>query len=716
MRFIRFVWLPLLLLFVVGCGEPTVTAYTSADCGGCHQIQQSEWTGSHHARAMTEPAPSTVKGRFGNRTTPVSAQHMGLAADFFQEPQGDRTTYLVRLRRGDQVEQYAIAYTFGFYPLQQYLIAGERGKFQVFPFAWDDRPEAEGGQRWFTQYPDEDIRTDDRLHWQQPLQTWNGMCADCHSDGLKRNYDLKSDSFATTFKSINVDCLSCHDDKSRPHQEAPTAAVAASGGWHREVGQSTAHWQGPDRDNRFMDTCFACHSLRSPLTDGFSSDRAYLDQFKPNQQQTPGYYPVSQIREEVYVYGSFLQSRMFANGVNCLDCHNPHSLKLNVEGNGLCTKCHGPEVFDTVDHHGHAAASSGSQCTSCHMPQRNFMVVDERADHRFNVPRPDWTGEYGVPNACNQCHTDESPEWAATAWNRWHGGFKPRPAERAYLELQSGKAVTLQQHLATINDKSLPVIKRATALALLANRNDNPAPSQLSAYVSHENPLLRYAAAMAAARLDPRQKSELLLPLLTDPVAAVRLEAVTQLLGSPVPAEKRTLFETEVARLFAVNDQAGWRAEGRLNNGLFAAQLGRLADAERYYQGAIGIEPYFPAAYVNLADLYRATGEPKKEEDLYRQALQKLPGSALLRYAHGLFLVRKSSYELAATELAQAHELEPANPQFTYAYALVLDRNGRLGDAIAVLHKALKDPAQEQTLLPLYQQLSAKCSQQPDCH
>ncbi len=222
------------------------------------------------------------------------------------------------------------------------------GGYQVLPFAWDSRVKDQGGQRWYHNYQNEEIKPADRLHWRQPLQNWNGMCADCHSDGLKRNYDLDKNQFSSTFTNINVGCLSCHGEMSETHisqqqtkqQTKQSSTVATKqGAWHRTAGQNTAKWQGEKRDNSFMDQCFTCHALRAPLTDGIDPKKPFLDQFSPQLIQAPNYHVGGQIKEEVYVYGSFLQSKMYANGVNCIDCHDQHTMKIKIPGNGLCLPC-----------------------------------------------------------------------------------------------------------------------------------------------------------------------------------------------------------------------------------------------------------------------------------------------------------------------------------------------------------------------------------------
>ena len=54
------------------------------------------------------------------------------------------------------------------------------------------------------------------------------------------------------------------------------------------------------------------------------------------------------MQDEVYNYGSFKQSKMFAAGVTCSDCHDPHSDKLKVSGDGVCLQCHAPDKYATA--------------------------------------------------------------------------------------------------------------------------------------------------------------------------------------------------------------------------------------------------------------------------------------------------------------------------------------------------------------------------------
>ncbi len=138
------------------------------------------------------------------------------------------------------------------------------------------------------------------------------------------------------------------------------------------------------------------------------------------------YHPDGQILDEVFEYGSFVQSKMFRMGVRCTDCHDAHTLKLRKEGNGVCLQCHAAPAYDDARHHFHkkewkGRPSEGALCVSCHMPKSPFMVVHMRADHSIRVPRPDLTKDIGVPNACSGCHEDKPLSWVSDAYDKWYG-------------------------------------------------------------------------------------------------------------------------------------------------------------------------------------------------------------------------------------------------------------------------------------------------------
>ena len=107
------------------------------------------------------------------------------------------------------LHDYEIAYTFGVYPLQQYLIEFPGGRYQALGIAWDTRPKDQGGQRWFHLYPDQQLNPTIRCIGPGPTRTGTS-CAECHSTDLHKNYDLAANIYATTWSEIDVACEGCH--------------------------------------------------------------------------------------------------------------------------------------------------------------------------------------------------------------------------------------------------------------------------------------------------------------------------------------------------------------------------------------------------------------------------------------------------------------------------------------------------------------------------
>lgn len=289
--------------------EPRALEYVGrATCERCHFTEAAAWAGSDHDRAMSWPSE-------------------GLLADFTSVP-------------GEPLAAN-IEYGFGFEPLQQYLVATERGRLQVLPFAWDARPEAEGGQRWFEPNPDA------AQHWRGPAYNWNHACAECHSTGVHEGYDADHNVFRTTFAEPDVSCESCHGRGSEHVRWASrdrTRAIpnygfefelrgASLGAWRFLPGKATAERIADAPLANELDVCARCHSRRSQIYEDHPRGASLLDTHVPALIEPPLYFDDGQIREEVYEYGSFLQSKMHGAGVTCSDCHEPHGTRLRAPGN-----------------------------------------------------------------------------------------------------------------------------------------------------------------------------------------------------------------------------------------------------------------------------------------------------------------------------------------------------------------------------------------------
>jgi predicted CXXCH cytochrome family protein len=670
----------------------------AARCAACHAAEATAWRGSHHDRAMEEPSEASVAGDFAD----ARFEHAGVASRFFRR--GGR--YLVETEGSDgKPAEFEVAWTFGVEPLQQYLVRFPGGRVQALGVAWDARPREAGGQRWFSLHPDERIPPGDVLHWTGPAQRWNVQCADCHSTDLRRGYDAARDAYDTSWAELDVACEACHGPGAAHVAWAEAAARGEPGAadrgltvrfaparhedWVLDPGAPIARLGMPRGERTELETCAPCHARRSLLREGSRPGEPFLDAFRPALLDEGLYEADGQMRDEVYVHGSFLQSRMYAAGVTCSDCHDPHSLRLRAEGNALCGQCHRAEVFDAPAHHRHAAGSPGAACVSCHMPARTYMVVDVRHDHSFRVPRPDLSVAIGTPNACTDCHADRAPAWAADAVARWfpHGRSGTPHYGEALAAGRAGLPGADRALAAFAADQAQPGIARATALSLL----ERPGPEALRRAAADPDPLVRLGALEAAARAAPAERLGAVRPLLRDPLRAVRIEAARTLADVPpslwVPAERAALADALAEYRAAQRAQAD-RPEPHVNLALLHLALGEPAAARREYETALRLAPWFVPAAANLADLERAEGNDAGAEALLRRALASAPESAELHHALGLALVRSGRRAEALAELERAVELAPAQVRFAYVLAVALNDAGEGDRALAVLSAA----------------------------
>jgi Tfp pilus assembly protein PilF len=668
-----------------------------ARCAQCHAAEAKLWSESDHAHAMQTVAPSTVLGDFSH----AGFTKDGVASTFYK--QGNE--FFVRTDGPDgKLRDYQVAYTFGIYPLQQYLILFPGGRLQSLGLAWDSRPKVQGGQRWFSLYQNQKIPYTDPLHWTGRDQTWNFMCADCHSTDLRANYDLAEDSYSTTWSEINVSCEQCHGPGSK-HVAWARAGGKTSGAdgllvdlrtpngtWtFLKNSDATKHWTGQQRLHTEIETCAPCHSRRRPITSHYQPGDKFLDSYEPTLLDEGVYYADGQILAEDYEYGSIVQSKMYRNGVTCSDCHDPHSGKLRLPTlNATCGQCHSLAKFDSPSHHHHKPGSSAAECVSCHMPAHTYMVVDARRDHSFRVPRPDLSVQFGTPNACNDCHHEKSARWAAKAVDRWFGPVRDDSSQFAEA-IDAGRRDTIQGGRllsSLIVDPRKPAIARATALTLIPEYLNAATISSVRMALGDSNALLRAAAVRALEPLSFEERAAMAGPLLADPVRIVRIDAARMLAGAPpnlLPGSQKPLLDHAISELVASENASAQRPESHLNLSLVYAQMRRYADAENELRTALRLNPKFVPAMVNLADLYRAQNQDSVAEEWLEKAIAIAPNAAGAVHALGLLKIRQKQYPQALALLARAVALDPSNARYNYVYAVALHSTGERMKAISVL-------------------------------
>lgn len=676
----------------------------------CHEAEVQAFTGSDHDLAMDHATAETVLGDFGD----VVIVRDGVETRFATR---DGRFFVTTDGPEGSAHEYEVLYTFGVRPLQQYLVQLDAGRVQRLPWSWDSRPAEAGGQRWFHVYGDRAIASDDVLHWTRPSQNWNRMCADCHSTDLDKAYDPDSGTYRTTWSEIDVSCEACHGPASRHLAWArgmePDVPPLANGGfpvrlsdaddaaWSRRDSEPTARRSRPRTDDSGLEACARCHSHRAPIAEHVPG-APFTDLYRLSLPREPLYHSDGQVDEEVFVYGSFLQSRMYAAGVECGDCHDPHTATLRAEGNALCLRCHAAAVFDTRDHHRHDPGAPGSSCVDCHMPPTSFMQVDARRDHGFRIPRPALDE---APNACTSCHEGRDAPWVRAVLDAWYGAPADSSRLRTARVFQAAarydpSAAADLHRIAT--DTARAAIVRATAVSYLDRYPSERTVSALRAAALDVDPLVRAEAARALRVVEPAARVPIAAPLLADPSRLVRIAAARTLapaprnvLGAePARALARASAEFEASRWLNADDPAA-----NVELGDYRAERGSLPAAEEAYRRAIRLEPGFAPAYLNLADLYRALDREPDGRDVLTTGRSRAPDEPMLAYALGLLEVRAGRLQHALAALEQAVILDPSDARFVVALGLALQRVGRPLDAIAALEASLNQVSDRSSVL-----------------
>lgn len=640
----------------------------------------------------------TVLGNFQN----AAFNYAGTTTRFTRK---DGKFFVTTINQQGKPETFTVSYTLGYKPLQQYLVTFPDGRIQVLPFAWDTREKKDGGQRWFHVYPNEKITPDNPLFWTRPLQNWNHMCGDCHTTDFSKHFSDDKNTFNSHWSELANGCESCHGPGS-----AHTALMQQLKDRSQSKLPEKLQISRTSTQAEQMDRCGMCHARRLRLKEDPAHEQM-LQTWQPELLHDGLYYHDGQMHDEVFNIGSFMQSKMYAHGVMCSTCHNPHDGNLKLEGNAVCTQCHVKETYDTSQHYFHPQNSSGAQCVSCHMPVHTYMVIDKRHDHSFTIPRPDTGEATGTPNACVSCHRDEKHEqqrdnnWAAKiiAEHRRASGKEvalPGHAANALWQMRHEQAGAAQAFNNLLLDKSVSNITKATALSEAAAYINLDTLPLLTEQLHSTDALIRLAAVEALNGVAPEQRLPLLLPLMQDSSRAVRFAAAPLLasvdrngLSAAQQAQREQLFTEYRDSLLADAD----RGTALVSLASFTLAQGDVIAAQQYFEKALQRDEKSLPALLNYADYWRSIGNDGEAEKLLQHALAIYPDSADAHYAFGLLLVRRKETASALVQLRQAQQLAPDNSQYAWVYGVGLYSSGDFDKAFRFLAASRQRfPANEQ--------------------
>ena len=624
----------LLLLLLTGADsvEAKEPAYVGSQrCGACHKEELSAWRGSHHDLAWTRPRDGQVLAPFSDETF----SHKGVVSRFYRD--GDRLRVSTDGPDGTQTD-YDIKGVVGISPLQQYLVETRPGRLQALDTAWDALK-----KRWYHLYPDQNLPSSDGLHWSGPYKSWNARCAECHATGFKKAYVPQQRTYASTQAEIGVGCEACHGPGEAHVGWAEKSETYDPSAW-TDTGKTglTMNFSAA-KPSLELEQCAVCHSRRSqidPDTPVPGSD--YDNHYVLALLRDGLYHPDGQIRDEVYVYGSFLQSKMNQKCVRCSNCHKPHSATLKAEGNAVCTQCHSPAgnpkfpslkkaAYDSKEHHFHEAETSGAACVSCHMPTETYMGIDKRRDHSFQVPRPDLSEKHGVPNACSNCHSDKTAKWAADEIKaRFPQSRTGQPHFADVLAIAWKGIPVPSKLLALAGDMQKPPIVRASALAALAAVSSEAIAKTAASHLSDADPLVRRAAIGVQRRANPQDRVVRLIELLDDPVRSVRIEGARSLLDAPIarlPKRYSEWFSTAMSEYKAsLKATADFPATQMALAGV-ALTTRQFEAANAAFQEATEMDPQLEQAWVMQARIQAAFGRSDEAISILEKASKANPSS-----------------------------------------------------------------------------------------
>lgn len=692
------------------------------DCKQCHKKQFENWYISDHFKAMAKADNKSVLGNFNNQTISFHNIRNRL---FIKNKQ----YFINTLNENKKYQDYKISYTFGHYPLQQYLIETKKGHLQALNIAWDSREKSEGGQRWF--HLQKEINgTKDIFFWTRHFQNANSRCIQCHTTNYSKNYNRETKTYNSSWSDINISCEACHIDvkkhlslakknKFSNFQKDSLSHTVKKATWIFKKDKNSAIIANPNfnilqNQKNIINICGTCHSRRENISK-FKTNEDFYDNFKLKMLEKNLYEIDGQILDEVFVLGSFLQSKMYKKGVSCTNCHEPHSQKLYFEGNNLCLQCHKKNIFDVKTHHNHKKNSIGSKCINCHMPQKKYMGVDFRADHSFSIPRPDLSILYNTSNACTNCHKNKSNLWAKKSLKNFlkkqnkNLSNKKDTYTKINKMLQNNNFSALNYFL-TEEINSLAKIQIATLYEQLKKFPINNTYNILSKDLKNKNILIKLSAISALEYAPPKIKISLLFPLKDDKNLSVR-NKITQVLSSSfdfMNKEQKQIFKKLTKELIKTLEYNSDSPIYLTNLANLYINLKNFNQAKKLLKEALEIEANYLPANLNLADIYRIQGLEKKVFNTLKKTLTFAKDYSIVYYSIALHYLRINKVSQAIKYLKISISKKDANALNFYVYALALLKNNQIEKAKEILTKSLEKWPKAQNNLILLKKLQMK--------
>ncbi|MHC4558000.1 MAG: tetratricopeptide repeat protein [Planctomycetota bacterium] len=694
----------------------------SASCRQCHERFYKLWAPSHHGLAMQ---PYTAEFAMANLTP--QAADIGIGRFRYRaEIEADKGWVREISPKGQRT--YPIVHVLGGKNVYYFLTPHEKGRLQTLPVAYDVNKKqwfdtAASGVRHFP-----GLDRDEAVHWTDPLYTFNTSCHSCHVSQLSTNYDLKTDTYHTTWAEPGINCETCHgpsDQHVKVYQQA-----AATGNEPDDLKLISTKPFSVEQTNSM---CNSCHAKMSPVSASFKPGDKYFDHFNLITLEHPDFYPDGRDLGENYTMTSWRMSPCVKSGkLDCMHCHTSsgrYRFKEASKANNACLPCHKGRVENAQIHTHHPADSEASRCIACHMPMTKFAHMN-RSDHSMRPPAPSATLAFKSPNACNLCHTDEDAAWADEYVHQWHKrDYQKTILEPAGLidEARKQDWVHLDEILQYISRKDRDEVITASLIRLLRSCGlEKKWPGIIKALKEDSSPLIRASAAEALDNYITAESLRALLGAIRDNYRLVRVRAAASLASIP-PDRLRDEYQKDLQKATAEYlEGLQARADDYINHynlGNFYLTRRDADQAIRSFETAIKLRPDYLASHVNAAFAYNAAGRNDRAEASFRKALELDPNSLIVYINLGMLLGEQSRLReaedvfhkvlkidpnsaIAAYNLGvilasrqpteaikwcgKAYQLQPDEPKYGYTYAFYLYQNGDVNLAIDVLQAMIK--------------------------
>ncbi len=563
-------------------------------CLTCHADTYGKWDASRHSKMVRPASPEGVRGDFTKGKIRLRGE------TYVLEAKGGEY-FITESQLSGKKTRHRILYTLGNRRIQHYLTALDDGRVVVLAPTWDVLR-----KEWFHNMEIVGREPEGAM----AVQVWNKNCFGCHVSQEERNFDLASKSYDTDWVDFGTSCERCHGPGG-DHVDLYTKQTATGASGSAIVVQTKL-----DNVKNTM-VCGQCHSLRDTIAPGYTAGENYFDYFLPSLEyglprgEDPAWYVDGKTRRFSSNTLGIWQSRCFLEGklacTNChRDAHDPEiekNVQLRFDNPALCTGCHQSIGADIRAHTHHAEASAGSSCVECHMPRSVVSIKAKMRDHSLSLPTPENTERFGIPNACNICHEDETPAWAAQTIDGWFPDARSRRQKliaraETFSGAREGAPDAVERLVALAANESEPPLIRANAVGYLGRYGNDPRtiPAVLRALGSQE-PILRAVAAPQLAHIDPARLGVVkpfLVRALGDDRRVVRMGAAFSLLSLGVQhldGDDGARFEEAKKIYVARAATSPDHAPTQLDLGMFYLMDRDLAHAAEAFEASLRLDP-----------------------------------------------------------------------------------------------------------------------------